>query len=57
MGAVAPTRGTGLFSDVGGTKNVTVRVPNGATGYDSPWQNGFKSTTLGNTINLTMQNY
>jgi hypothetical protein len=57
MGAVAPTRGNSIFSDTNTTKNVTVRVPNGATGYTDTWQYGFKYTNLATTINLTMQYY
>ena len=55
MGWVVPTVGSGMFSGVSSAKNVTVRIPTGATGYDTTWQNNFKG---GNSnINLTMQTY
>jgi hypothetical protein len=42
MGAIAPPVGLNIFLQVTSTKNVTVRVPNGATGYDEAWQEAFK---------------
>jgi uncharacterized membrane protein len=43
MGAVAPTIGTGdMFYGNTNTKTVTVRVPNGATGYTGYWQIAFR---------------
>jgi hypothetical protein len=53
MGAVAPTVGWEIFTGVTGTKNVTVRVPSGATGYTDAWQTAFKG---GNSyINVVIQ--
>jgi hypothetical protein len=42
LGATAPSLdgGNGVFWN--SQKNVTVRVPSGATGYDTAWQNTFK---------------
>jgi hypothetical protein len=50
LGAAVPTLGTDMFSSVSAAKNVTVKVPSGATGYgsspantaDSNWGNGFR---------------
>jgi hypothetical protein len=55
MGNTAPTVGTNMFKDVTGTKNVTVRVPNSATGYTSTWQSNFKGEN--SYINLVIQYY
>jgi hypothetical protein len=56
MGAAAPTVGGGTFNGVTATKNVTVKVPNGATGsYNATWQTAFKG---GNSyINLVIEYY
>ena len=50
MGANAPTLGTDIFTSWNEPKNVTIRVPSGATGYgtsptdeyDDNWGNGFR---------------
>ena len=65
LGHTAPTVGYSMFVSVEATKNVTVRVPAGATGYDTNWESGFKGrgwdgTTFGtgslnNNINLTIE--
>jgi hypothetical protein len=65
MGAVAPTVGGETFTGVTGTKNVTVRVPSGATGYDEAWQEAFKGLgsygggtgTVNENINLVVEYY
>jgi hypothetical protein len=53
MGAVAPTVGGSIFEGVTDTKNVTVRVPSGATGYDEAWQEAFEGAY--SNINLVIQ--
>jgi hypothetical protein len=63
MGAVAPTVGASIFGDVTGTKNVTIRVLNGATDYTNDWKDAFKGKGNSNTalvnkyINLVIQYY
>jgi hypothetical protein len=64
MWSAAPTVGVDMFKDITGAKNVTVRVPNGATGYDTAWQNAFKGYgtntphgTVNENINLAIQYY
>jgi hypothetical protein len=64
MGTAAPTVGRYIFADVTGTKNVTVRVPSGATGYDEAWKTAFKgygngtyNGTANENINLVIQEY
>jgi hypothetical protein len=55
MGAVAPTVGSDMFVAIYGSKTVTVRVPNGATGYNEAWKTAFKG---GNSyINLVFEYY
>ena len=55
LGAAAPALGTGIFSNVSVSKNVTVRVPIGAAGYDASWQSSF---TGGNSyVSVTLENY
>ena len=57
VGWVAPTVGSNsnMFSGVSTAKNVTVRYPTGASGFDTTWQNNFRG---GNSnVNLTMQAY
>jgi hypothetical protein len=44
LGSAAPTLGSTIFINVTTAKTVTVRVPSGATGYDSVWQDKFKET-------------
>jgi hypothetical protein len=58
MGNAAPTVGTSMFvdSNVTSTKNVTVRVPSGATGYDETWKTAFKGRSAPN-VNLVIQYY
>jgi hypothetical protein len=46
MGTAAPTVGAEIFSNITVSKNVTVRVPSSATGYDDAWKTAFKG--LGN---------
>jgi hypothetical protein len=53
MGAAAPTVSGGTFNGVTATKNVTVRVPTGATGYSSTWQTAFKEWN--SNINLVVE--
>jgi hypothetical protein len=50
MGAVAPVVERYIFDGVS-TKDVTVRVPNGATGYDEAWKTAVKG--LGNDGGIT----
>jgi hypothetical protein len=65
MGNAAPTVDYGMFSEVAGTKNVTVRVPSGATGYTSAWETAFKGygnygtthVTVNSNINLVFEYY
>jgi hypothetical protein len=71
MGAVAPTIGTSsvdMFYGDTYPKTVTVRVPNGATGYTSDWKNAFMglgnndsyysgTPTMNSYINLVIQYY
>jgi uncharacterized membrane protein len=58
MGTAAPTVGEYIFRGVTGTKNVTVRVPNGATGYNATWQNAFKGKgNAGAAIAGTVNSY
>jgi hypothetical protein len=66
MGAVAPTVDFNMFYDsIDGSKNVTVRVPSGASGYTSTWQNAFKGYgndggehgTVNSNINLVVEEY
>jgi hypothetical protein len=53
FGSTAPTVGGMMFSQIKISKNVTVRVPAGASGYDNTWQTQF---TGGNSsIILTIQ--
>ena len=50
MGTTAPKLGTTMFNEIYSTKNVTVRIPAGATGYgaseynkpNNNWGNGFR---------------
>jgi hypothetical protein len=53
FGSTAPTVGGMMFSQVNSSKTVTVRVPAGASGYDSAWQTSFKGGN--NNIILTIQ--
>jgi len=50
MGYSAPTVGNDMFNSVPATKNVTVRIPSGATGYTSAWSDSFK----GGNSNVTV---
>jgi len=55
MGNTAPALGSTIFRDcTTHLINVTVRVPAGATGYDTAWQNSFKGTY---SINLMIETY
>ena len=60
MGAATPTVGVSLFTGVNSTKNVTVQVPGGATGYGANWPDAFKGKgsgsggMLNSNINLTV---
>jgi uncharacterized repeat protein (TIGR02543 family) len=53
MGTAAPSLGTGMFNYVAFCKNVTVKVPAGAAGYDAIWQNGFKDENPYITLNVS----
>jgi hypothetical protein len=55
MGNAAPSVGMNMFYEITGVKNVTVRVPSGATGYTSAWQTAFKGWN--NNINLVVEDY
>jgi hypothetical protein len=66
MGNAAPLVGSYMFHVVTSIKTVTVRVPSGATGYTSTWQNAFKGHGDGYTsaygevnenINLVFEYY
>jgi hypothetical protein len=64
MGAVAPTVGTYMFYGIDGSRNVTVRVPSGATGYDDTWKTAFRGkgssnngTVVNSNINLVVVEY
>jgi hypothetical protein len=65
MGTASPTVGVDMFKDITGTKNVSIRVPNGATGYDTAWQNAFNGYgnngnehgTVNTYINLVVEYY
>jgi hypothetical protein len=53
MGTAAPIVGNLMFAEISG-KHVTIRVPSGASGYTSAWQNAFKgygSNGGGNYVN------
>jgi hypothetical protein len=54
--AKAPDLGTDIFSGVTAAKTVTVRVPNGATGYttevDGAWTTRFKGGNTNITVNM-----
>jgi hypothetical protein len=54
MGATAPTVKTAQkpFTGVKVNKTVTVRVPEGATGYDSTWQTNFKKDSTKITLTI-----
>jgi hypothetical protein len=55
MGTAAPMVGNNIFDGVTATKNVTVKVPSGAAGYDEAWKTAFKG---GNSyINLVIEYY
>jgi uncharacterized protein (DUF736 family) len=50
-----PGLGSAMFSSVSVPKSVIVRVPYGATDYDSAWQTGFKG---GNSyVSVALENY
>jgi hypothetical protein len=61
LGSTVPTLGTEMFVTVTGTKNVTVKVPSGATGYGSSptdttadnWGNAFRGKGWNGTSYLT----
>jgi hypothetical protein len=55
MGWVAPTVGSDMFTGVSAAKNVTVRYPTGASGYNATWESNFRGGN--NNITLTMQTY
>jgi hypothetical protein len=68
MGAGAPTVGYRMFYGINDSRNVTVRVPNGAIGYDEEWQEAFKglgnddinygvTPTVNEYINLVVEYY
>jgi hypothetical protein len=42
LGNPAPTVGTLMFQQIATPKNVTVKYPYGATGYDSTWEEAFR---------------
>jgi hypothetical protein len=55
MGAAAPTVGSNMFDNINGSRTVTIRVPSGASGYDSAWETAFKG---GNSyINFVFEYY
>jgi hypothetical protein len=55
LGNTAPGTGANMFNGVTSIKSVTVRVPYGATGYDSAWQTSFRG---GNSyVNVTLVSY
>jgi len=58
MGSTAPSLGSTIFRDNLSTPpiDVTVRVPAGATGYDTAWQNSFLSNGA-YQINLMIETY
>jgi len=56
MGNTAPSLGSTIFRDNGTLKDVTVRVPAGATGYDTAWQNSFSGGGA-YQINLMIETY
>jgi hypothetical protein len=53
MGMTAPTVGENMFEHVNASKTVTVKVPQGAIGYDTDWQSDFKGGN--NNINLEIE--
>jgi hypothetical protein len=65
MGPSAPALGINTFNNITTAKNVTVKIPAGATGYDDNWGNGFRgrgwnennylNDTLNDNINLTIE--
>jgi hypothetical protein len=65
MGAAAPTLVSGnTFEGINGSRNVTVRVPSGASGYTDTWQTAFKGRgntgytgTVNYNINLVVEYY
>jgi hypothetical protein len=63
MGTAAPTVGTNIFSDITGSRDVTVSVPSGATGYDEAWKTAFKgysssnNGTVNENVNLVVEYY
>jgi len=51
----APTVGSNMFSGISTAKNVTVRIPLGASGYNATWLDSFKG---GNSnVTVTTQTY
>jgi uncharacterized repeat protein (TIGR02543 family) len=52
LGPSAPTVGLYIFDDATFSKPVTVKVPNGAIGYDAAWQTAFKG---GDSVTLSIE--
>jgi hypothetical protein len=63
----APTVGRNMFYGITGSRNVTVKVPSGATGYTDTWKTAFKGYgsnassyshgTVNSYINLVVEEY